>query len=119
MSKEEKKKRKKRKELLLEEEEEEIVAVPAHWTTKETRGFLTLSLALVFFLSLLSFAIHPDSKNLLGLLGYTFGWAAHALFGLCSYLGVVFLAWIGWRLLFSKPIRFLKLKILSVQLKTH
>lgn len=116
MSKEEKKKRKKRKELLLEEEEEEIVAVPAHWTTKETRGFLTLSLALVFFLSLLSFAIHPDSKNLLGLLGYTFGWAAHALFGLCSYLGVVFLAWIGWRLLFSKPIRFLKLKILYVMI---
>jgi len=91
-------------------------AVKVAWTTTETRGFLTLALSLVLFLSLLSFAINPDSRNLLGFMGYTFGWAFHALFGLTSYLWVIFLAWIGWRLLFSKTINLLWLKSMHVAL---
>jgi len=111
MSHEQKKTKKIKKEKAVEVPEE-VIAVS--WTTAETRGFLTLALALVFFLSLLSFAVDPDSKNLLGFMGYTFGWAVHALFGLTSYVWVVFLAWIGWRLLFSKPINLLWLKTLYI-----
>lgn len=91
---------------------EEQSVVP--WTTSETRGFLTLALTLILFLSLMSFAIAPDSRNLLGLMGHTLGWAFHAFFGLASYGWVIFMAWIGWRLLFSKPINHLWLKSVYV-----
>lgn len=84
------------------------------WTTSETRGFLTLSLAVIFLLSLMSFAIAPDSRNLLGLIGHTFGWAFHALFGLSSYFLVMYIGWIGWRMLFRKPLHFLWLKHLYI-----
>lgn len=86
----------------------EETAVP--WTTTETRGFLFLALALILFLSLVSFAIAPDSRNLLGLMGHTIGWAFHALFGLGSYGWAIFIAWIGWRRLFDKPVNHLWLK---------
>lgn len=89
---------------------------PIPWTTSETRGFLTISFALVFFLSLMSFAIAPESKNLLGLMGHTLGWASHALFGLSSYCLVLYIGWIGWRLLFRKSLHFLWLKHLYVAL---
>jgi S-DNA-T family DNA segregation ATPase FtsK/SpoIIIE len=84
------------------------------WTTSETRGFLIFSFAFVLLLSLISFAIAPDSKNLLGLMGHTLGWALHALFGLSSYGLVLYIGWIGWRLLFCKSLRFLWLKHLYV-----
>jgi len=113
MSHKQTKVKKQKKEKAIEVEAEKV---SVSWTTAETRGFLTLALSLVFFLSLLSFAVDPDSKNLLGYMGYTFGWAAHALFGLTSYFWVLFLAWIGWRLLFSKPINLLWLKTLYVTL---
>jgi S-DNA-T family DNA segregation ATPase FtsK/SpoIIIE len=87
---------------------------PIPWTTIETRGFLLLSSAIILCLSLMSFAVSPDSKNLLGLLGYTLGWAFHAFFGLGSYLIVTYLGWMGWRLLFDKPIHFPLLKTLYV-----
>lgn len=84
------------------------------WTTSETRGFLIFSFAIVLLLSLMSFAIAPDSKNLLGLMGHTLGWALHALMGLSSYGLVLYLGWIGWRLLFCKSLHFLWLKHLYV-----
>ncbi|WP_068466835.1 FtsK/SpoIIIE family DNA translocase [Candidatus Protochlamydia phocaeensis] len=87
---------------------------PIPWTTTETRGFLILSFAVILLLSLMSFAIAPDSKNLLGLMGHTLGWAFHAFFGLSSYLIVLYIGWIGWRLLFSKPLHFLWLKNIYV-----
>ena len=87
---------------------------PIPWTTSETRGFLTLTFAIVLLLSLISFAIAPDSKNLLGLMGHTFGWALHALIGLSSYLLVFYIGWIGWRLLFCKSLHYLWLKHLYV-----
>ena len=43
----------------------------------------------------MSFAIAPDSRNLLGVMGHTLGWAFHAIFGLASYGWVAFMAWIG------------------------
>lgn len=84
------------------------------WTTSESRGFLCLASACVLLLSLISFAIAPDSKNLLGLMGHTLGWAFHALLGVGSYLLVPYIGWIGWRLLFDKPARFLWLKSIYV-----
>lgn len=84
------------------------------WTTTETRGFLFLALAVILFLSLVSFAIAPDSKNLLGRMGHTIGWACTALFGLASYGWAAFIAWIGWRRLFDKPVNHLWLKSIYV-----
>ncbi len=84
------------------------------WMTSETQGFLFVSFAIVLFLSLISFALDPHSKNLLGLMGHTLGWAFHALFGLSSYCLVLYIAWIGWRLLFRKSLNFLWLKHLYV-----
>lgn len=83
---------------------------PIPWTTSETRGFLTFAFAIVLLLSLISFALAPDSKNLLGLMGHTLGWALHAFIGLSSYVLVFYIGWIGWRLLFSKSLHFLWLK---------
>lgn len=80
------------------------------WTTTETRGFLIFAFAIVLLLSLMSFALTPDSKNLLGLMGHTFGWALHAFLGLSSYFIAIYIGWIGWRLLFCKPLHFLWLK---------
>ncbi len=87
---------------------------PIPWTTSETRGFLTLSFAVVLLLSLISFAWAPDAKNLLGLMGHTLGWAFHALLGLSSYGLVIYIGWIGWRMLFCKSLHFLWLKHLYV-----
>jgi S-DNA-T family DNA segregation ATPase FtsK/SpoIIIE len=87
---------------------------PIPWTTSETRGFLTFAFAIVLLLSLVSFALAPDAKNLLGLMGHTLGWALHALFGLSSYVLVLYLGWIGWRLLFCKSLHYLWLKHLYI-----
>lgn len=80
------------------------------WTTAETRGFLTLSFALLLLLSLISFAIAPDSKNVIGMMGHTLGWSFHAIMGLGSYLLAFYIGWIGWRQLFNKPLQHLFLK---------
>ena len=62
----------------------------------------------------MSFAVAPHSKNLLGLMGHTLGWAFHAVFGLSSYLLVIYCGWMGWRLLFAKSLHFLWLKHIYV-----
>jgi len=80
------------------------------WTTNESRGFLLLAFALLLLLSLISFATTPESTNLLGLMGHTLGWSFHALIGLSSYILVLYLGWIGWRLLFCKSLNYLWLK---------
>lgn len=90
----------------------EAPAIP--WMTGETRGFLLLASAIFLLLSSLSFAIAPTSHNLLGMMGYTFGWALHALLGLSSYWVIVYIGWIGWRFLFDKPVHFIWLKHLYV-----
>lgn len=89
-------------------------AIP--WTTSETRGFLIFSFAIVLLLSLISFAMAPQSTNLLGLMGHTLGWAFHSLLGLSSYALAFYIGWMGWRLLFCKSLHFLWLKHLYVAL---
>lgn len=84
------------------------------WITEEAGGFLTLSLAVILLLSLVSYSLSPFSKNLLGLMGHTVGWSLHALFGLGSYLIAIYVGWIGWRLLFGKSISRLWLKHIYV-----
>lgn len=79
-------------------------------------GVLTLAAALLVFLSLASFAYNEHSHHWVGLIGYSVGMVFHAIFGLSSYIVCFFLAWIGWRLLISKPIVHLGLKILFTTL---
>lgn len=85
-----------------------IPSIP--WTTAETRGFLTLAFAFILVLSLISFAVKPDAKNLIGMMGHSLGWIFHALLGLGSYFLAIYIGWIGWRLLFNKPLHQLFLK---------
>lgn len=81
--------------------------------TSEMRGLLTLAVALAIFLSLISFALNgPESKHWLGLVGYGIGWTINALFGLGGYFICLYVAWIGWRLVFQKSINDLALKTL-------
>lgn len=87
---------------------------PIAWTTSETRGFLLLSFAFLLLVSLISFAGNPETKNLMGFIGHSLGWILHAFFGLSSYFLVVYIAWIGWRMLFAKTFHHLWLKHLYV-----
>lgn len=85
--------------------------------TTEIRGLLLLALALTIVLSLISFAAAgPETRNWLGIVGYGIGWMFNALFGLGSYLIAMYIAWIGWRMLFRKPLNYLALKSLYVTL---
>lgn len=85
--------------------------------TTEIRGLLLLAFSLTIVLSLISFAAAgPETRHWLGIVGYGIGWTFNALFGLGSYLIGAFFAWIGWRMLFRKPLNHLPLKILYVGL---
>lgn len=79
-------------------------------TSPEIRGLVLLSCSFFLFLSLLSFAIGQESKNLLGLAGHSIGFIFHALFGLSSYFLCIFLAWAGWQTLLNKTIPHFALK---------
>lgn len=72
--------------------------------TTAIKGLLVVGMAFVIMLSLLSFAYGPESKNWIGFIGFTVGKIFHALFGVGSYFLCLYLGWIGWRLLFTKPI---------------
>ena len=70
----------------------------------EIQGLFVLSAAIALILSLLSFSYGPEGSNWIGLIGFTTGKILHATFGLGSYFICLYMAWIGWRLLFTKPI---------------
>lgn len=72
--------------------------------TPEIRGFLCLSLAILLILSLISFSFSPPKINILGLVGDRIGWLIYGMFGLGGYYFCIFVGWIGWRLLFTKPL---------------
>ncbi|OJU82621.1 MAG: cell division protein FtsK [Chlamydia sp. 32-24] len=74
-------------------------------------GILLFSFAFIMSLSLLSFAYGTGMRNSLGLIGYNIGWIFHAFFGVPSYFISLFIAWIGWRKMFSKPITNLSVKV--------
>lgn len=70
----------------------------------EGKGLILLGSALLLLLSLLSFYAEEPSKNWIGLAGWGLAFAFNFLFGLCSYLVVIFLGWLGWQFLLSKEI---------------
>jgi DNA segregation ATPase FtsK/SpoIIIE, S-DNA-T family len=84
----------------------------AHHKTTEIAGFLTLTSALILFLSLFSFAYGHRSDNWLGIIGYTTGWIFHSSLGITSYLVCIFVAWIGWQKLFERKIKHLNIRII-------
>lgn len=88
-------------------------AKPAQDTTA-IRGLIFISTSLALFLSLFSFAHGHETHNWLGLIGLTIGKILHAVFGVGSYIFVAYLAWIGWRLLFHKPINHPRIKTFYV-----
>lgn len=75
---------------------------PSNWSP-ETIGFLLLSGSLMILLSLISFAINPNTHNILGIIGHSIGWLLHAFIGLTSYLLCAYLFWMGWKKLLGIP----------------
>jgi len=70
----------------------------------EVKGLLLLGFSLLLLLSLLSFHIEDHSKNWLGLVGWGLGFAFNYLFGLTSYLILIFAGWLGWQYWRSPPL---------------
>lgn len=61
----------------------------------EAKGLALLALSLIFLLSLLSFNKHDPGVNLLGLFGHGVGFALFFLFGLSSFLILLYTGWLG------------------------
>ncbi|MEM1283310.1 MAG: DNA translocase FtsK 4TM domain-containing protein [Chlamydiota bacterium] len=72
----------------------------------EAQGFVLFTFALALLISLFSFAYSPGSTNTLGLVGHTIGKILYAILGFSSYILCGFIGWVGWRLLFSKPVNY-------------
>lgn len=70
----------------------------------EVKGVALLATSLIMTLSLVSFTDGNAATNWLGLLGFTFAWVTQYLFGLGSYLIVLFISWVGWKFLRGNPI---------------
>jgi S-DNA-T family DNA segregation ATPase FtsK/SpoIIIE len=86
--------------------------------TTAVRGLAMCSTALALFLSLLSFAYDQGSHNWIGLVGFSIGKLMHLFFGIGSYILCGYVLWVGWRLLFYKPIHYPKIKTLYVLVLT-
>ena len=69
----------------------------------ELKGLLLLTLGVILFLSLISFAIHASHENLLGRLGHFLGTLFHHTFGVTSYALGFAISVIGVRMVFVKP----------------
>lgn len=82
--------------------------------TTVLRGMFVSCAAVGMFFSLLSFAYGHEAHNWFGVIGYTLGKVLHAVFGIGSYLLCMYVGWIGWRSLFSKPINHPWIKALYV-----
>lgn len=72
--------------------------------TPHMTGGVLLIAAFVMQLSLMSFASGQEARNALGTVGYSLGWMLTAVFGLSGYIFCAYIGWLGWRLLFNKPI---------------
>jgi DNA segregation ATPase FtsK/SpoIIIE, S-DNA-T family len=71
----------------------------------EMQGLSLIAAALILLLSLLSFSLHGgQSHNWIGLVGSMLGWSCTALLGFGSYAVLLYLAWLGCRLLLKKPL---------------
>lgn len=82
---------------------------PHQW--HNIQGLIFIAFSLMSLLSLLSFAFDRHSPNWIGLVGYSLGWLLHTLFGITSYLIVLFSAWVGGGILFfGKPTQYVRIK---------
>jgi DNA segregation ATPase FtsK/SpoIIIE, S-DNA-T family len=70
----------------------------------EAKGLALLGFSLIALLSLLSFHMSDHTKNWLGLVGWGIGVGFNFLFGLTSYLIIIFLSWLGWQFLLGREI---------------
>lgn len=70
----------------------------------EVKGLILLGSSIIVLLSLLTFHTEEHSKNWLGLVGWGVGFIFNYLFGICSYLLIAFVAWLGWQFLLSREI---------------
>lgn len=61
----------------------------------EAKGLALIACCVVLLFSLLSFHLHDPKGNLLGLVGHGFGFALYFLFGISSFLIVLYLGWLG------------------------
>ncbi len=68
----------------------------------EGKGLIFLGFSLILLLSLLSFHAEVPGKNWLGLVGWGLGWTFNFVFGICSYLVIAFVSWLGWQFLLGK-----------------
>lgn len=79
--------------------------------TRAFQGLFLLASALFLALSLISYHDGQASKNWLGLVGHVAGWAVNYLCGLSGLLIAGFLGWVGWRVLFKKPLPHFRLQL--------
>src|SRR3990167_11067133 len=80
--------------------------LPKKASHPEIKGLMVLAISLFFSLCLLSFNEGNPSENWLGLVGYYIAFTFLYLFGLCSYLIIAYLGWMGWECLCSnKPLK--------------
>ncbi len=70
----------------------------------EARGLFILCLDFLFFLSLFSFNKDLPNSNWLGFLGYYTAYFTTYLFGLASFLLILYFGWIGIRYISNKPL---------------
>lgn len=70
----------------------------------EVRGLFILCLNFLFFLSLSTFNKNIPNSNWLGFLGYYTAYFTNYLFGLASFLFIIYFGWIAIRYISNKPL---------------
>lgn len=80
------------------------------------QGLIIFAFGTVLFLSMASFGMSSATRNSLGGVGDLIGMAFTALFGISSYFLCAFIGWMGWRLIFHKPINKLLAKSFNMLL---
>lgn len=84
---------------------------PPHHHRTEIKGVCLCFLGIAILLSLASFSINPPhTQNVFGAIGHAIGWIFTVFLGLSSYLIALYLGFIGFRLIFNKPIENMILK---------
>ncbi len=79
----------------------------------EAKGLFTYAVSILLLLSLLSFKDGNPDCNWLGLIGYSISYAWIYMFGLSSYLFVLFGFWLGTHYLLNKPQELLSFKFVT------
>lgn len=74
-------------------------------THPEAKGLLLLGGCLILLLAELSFKSGEPASNWLGLFGYFIAFVFNYLFGLTSYIIILFFGMLGWRLLIDQEVQ--------------